>query len=69
MYDGLIIIKVHEETINNTFVHNFAVAKPDMTIGNVTHITGCIVDMEESSCVAEFFYHTSCAAFSDEEEK
>ena len=68
-YDDLLVIKVHDETVNNTWVNNFAVMKPGMTIDDIPHMTGRIVDMEDGSNVAEFTYPAHRAAFYDEEEK
>jgi len=65
----LIIIKVHDETVDNTFVNNFAVMKPGMTIDDIPHMTGRIIDMDDGSSVAEFTCPAHRAAFYDEEEK
>lgn len=69
MYGDLIIIKVHDETVNNLFVNNFAVTKPGMTIDDIPHMSGRIVDMEEGSSIAEFTYPANRAAFFEEEDK
>ena len=68
-YDDLLVIKVHDETVNNTFVDNFAVMKPGVTIDDIPHMKGCIVDMEDGSSVAEFTYPANRSSFFDEEEK
>jgi len=68
VYDNLIVIKVHDETVDNTFVHNFAVMKPGMTMEDIPHMSGRIVDMEDGSSVAEFTYPANRASFYDEEE-
>lgn len=68
VYDDLIIIKVHDEKADNTFVHNFAVMKPGMTMEDIPHMSGRIVDMEDGSSVAEFTYPANRSAFYDEEE-
>ena len=65
----MIIIKVHDETVDNTFVNNFAVMKPGMSVDDIPHMTGRIVDMDEGSSVAEFTYPAHRAAFYDEDEK
>ena len=68
MYDDLIVIKVHDEKVDNTFVHNFAVMKPGMTMEDIPHMSGRIVDMEDGSSVAEFTYPANRSLFYDEEE-
>ena len=68
MYDDLIIIKVHNEVVENTHLNNFAVMKPGMTMDDIPHMKGRIVDMEEGSTVAEFTYPANRAPFYDEEE-
>jgi len=43
--------------------------KPGMTIDDIPHMTGRIIDMDDGSSVAEFAYPAHRAAFYDEEEK
>jgi hypothetical protein len=69
VYDDLIVIKVHDETVNNLHVNNFAVVKPGMTYDDIPHMSGRIVDMEDGSTVAEFTYPANRAAFFEEEDK
>jgi len=43
--------------------------KPGMTINDIPHMTGCIIDMDDGSSMAEFTYPAHRAAFYDEDEK